>query len=221
MATLSTIREQVRAKADIQNDGNHISDSEVDGFINDSIRLLHSLLVDGTDGQLFAKNAPVLAKLGTHSYQLPSDFSQLVSVDIRVQNWYVRSVAADPQDYAQLSDQEDYGNWTPRRHFLRWNLEQARGELFIFPTPTATSDVAVQYIPSAPQLSLDSDTLEWPDFWHQWVVFDAAIQCVNKSDEGMKGNALQIERDRVEKRIRDHIRSMSVTRIKTIRPWSY
>lgn len=219
MATLSTIREQVRAKSDIQNDGNHITDAEIDGYIADGIRQLHSLLVDGTDGQLFAKNAGGLTKLGTHSYQLPSDFSQLVSVDVRSGSRYIRSIAADPQEYAQLSDLENYGNHMPRRHFLRWSLAQGRGELFIFPEPDATIDVAVQYVPSAPTLSADSDVLTWPDFWHQWVVFDAAIQCTNKGENFGASQALSAERATIERRIRDHIRSMSVTRIKTIRPW--
>jgi len=221
MATLSIIREQVRAKADIQNDGNHISDAEVDGFINDSVRHLHSLLVDGTDGQLFAKNAGVLTKVGTFSYQLPSDFSQLVSVDIRTQGRYIRSTAADPQDYAQLTDLDNWGLEHPRRHFLRWSLAQGRGELFIFPEPDATADVAVQYVPSAPSLSADADNLTWPDFWHQWVVFDAAIQCTNKGENFASSNALSVERGIIEKRIRDHIRSMSVTSFRTIRPWGY
>lgn len=212
---LSQIRTQVRQKADIENDGEHVTDTEIDGYINDSIRTLHSLLVDGTDGQLFAKNAGVLTKIGTYSYQLPSDFSQLVSVDIRVQNWYVRSIQADPQDYAQLTDLRNYGNWTPRRHFLRWSLAQNRAELFIFPEPTNTADVAVQYVPSAPTLSADTDNLRWPDFWYQWVVLDAAIQCVNKEES--LSQPLAMERDRIERRIRDHIRSMTVTEVKTIR----
>lgn len=217
MATLSTLRAQVRAKADIENDGNHISDSEVDGYINDSIRLLHSLLVDGTDGQLFAKNAGVLTKIGTHSYQLPSDFSQLVSVDIASGSNYVRSEQADPQDYAQLTKRTSRGIYSPRAHFLRWSLTQGRAELFIFPEPTATANVAVQYVPVAPNLSINSDNLTWPDFWHQWVVFDAAIQCTNKGENLAQSNALSMERDKTEKRIRDHIRSMTVTQVKTIR----
>ena len=126
---------------------------------------------------------------------------------------------ADPQEYAQLSDLENYGNHMPRRHFLRWSLAQGRGELFIFPEPDATIDVAVQYVPSAPTLSQDADVLTWPDFWHQWVVFDAAIQCTNKGENFGASQALSAERATIERRIRDHIRSMSVTRIKTIRPW--
>jgi len=214
---LSYLRDQVRQKADIENDGQHVSDTEVDAYINDSIRRLHSGLVDGTDGQLFAKNAGVLTKIGTYSYQLPSDFSQLVSVDVKHGTNYIRSIQSDPQDYAQLTQLTGRSLYQERNHFLRWSLEQGRGELFIFPEPTNTSDVAVQYVPPAPKLSLDTDTLTWPDFWHQWVVFDAAVQCLNKAENQAGANALSVERASTEKRIRDHIKSMTITRIKTIR----
>ena len=204
----------VRQKADIENDGFHISDAEVDSYINDSIKLLHSLLVDGTDGQLFAKNAPILTKIGTYSFQLPSDFSQLVSVDIFTGSFYQRSNQADPQDYAQLTQQTGRHYYTSRQHFLRWSVEQGRAELFCFPE-VEKENVAVQYIPVAPTLSEDSDELLWPDFWYQWVVYDAAIQCSNKEESF--NQALLMEKEKVERRIRDHIRSMTVTEIKTIR----
>lgn len=205
----------VRQKADIENDGKHIKDDEVDSYINDSIKMLHSLLVDGTDGQLFAKNAGVLTKLGEYSYQLPSDFSQLVSVDINSGSFYQRSNQADPQDYAQLTRRRGRHYFTERNHFLRWSLEQGRAELYVFPEPTNVSDIAVQYVPVAPSLSLDTDNLTWPDFWYQWVVYDSAIQCANK-EESVNGPLMQ-EKEKVERRIRDHIRSMTVTQLKTIR----
>jgi hypothetical protein len=214
--TLSQLRTMVRQKADIENDGNHISDTEVDSYINDGIKLLHSLLVDGTDGQLFAKNAPVLTKIGTYSFQLPSDFSQLVSVDINTGSFYQRSNQADPQDYAQLTQQTGRHYYTSRQHFLRWSLDQDRAELFCFPEVEATK-LAVQYIPSAPVLSLDSDTLNWPDFWYQWVVLDAAVQCSNKEESVSNTQALLMEKEKVERRVRDHIRSMTTSQVKTIR----
>ena len=215
---LSNLRSEVRQKADIENDGQHITDAEVDGYIQDAVEKLHSLLVDGTDGQLFAKNAPVLTKLGTNSYQLPADFGQLVTVDVRSGgSRYVRSIEADPQDYAQLTDIQFYGPYQPRYHYLRWNIEQGRGEVYLFPPPDNTSDIAVQYVPQAPVLDSDTATLNWPDFWAQWVVFDAAIMCAAKSDNTAAYQTLGNERERVERRIRDHIRSMSVSETSTIR----
>lgn len=212
--TLSEIRTLVRQKADIENDGNHTTDTEIDVYINDAIATLTSLLVDGTDGTLFTKNAGVLHKLGDNSYQLPSDFSQLIDVSVNVQGHYIRSVEADPQAYAQLTS-ATYNGRAFTRHFLRWNREQGRGELFIFPEPTSTDDIAVQYIAETESLSLGTDTLNFPSFWYQWVVFDAAIQCANKEDSNP--TALMQERQKVEKRVRDHIRSMTPTQVKSIR----
>ncbi len=212
--TLSQLRTLVRQKADIENDGNHITDAEIDSYINAGVEALYSLLTDGTDGTLFSKNAGVLHKLGTNTYQLPSDFGQLVSVDIFTGGTYVRSTQADPQDQAQLS-QKVYQGSAYTRHFLKWNIEQGRGELWIYPEPSATVDVAAQYIPEPPVLSLDTDTLKFPTFWYQWVVYDAAISCSIKEESDP--SALMSERERIERRVRDHIRSMTPTRVKTIR----
>jgi hypothetical protein len=212
--TLAQLREYTRQRADVENDGRHTDDAEVDALINASVEFLHSMLVDGTDGTLFAKNASGLTKLGDNSYQLPSDFSQLVSLDIKSGGVYLRSQQADPQDYAQLT-LNSYGGQNFYNHLLRWNTAQGRGELFIFPAPTNTIDIAVQYIPEPPVLSTDSDTLNWPTFWYQWVVLDAAIQISIKEESDP--SALLGERNKVEKRIRDHIRSMTPTRIKQIR----
>jgi len=212
--TLAQIREMIRQRADVENNGNHTDDDEVDSLANASIETLHSMLVDGTDGTLFAKNAGVLTKLGDNSYQLPSDFTQLVSLDIKSGSTYIRSHQADPQDYAQLT-LNNYGGQNHYSHLLRWNTAQGRGELFIFPTPANTSDVAVQYIPEPPFLSSDSDTLNWPTFWYQWVVLDAAVQISIKEESDPSG--LMAERQKIEKRVRDHIRSMTPTRVKQIR----
>lgn len=214
--TLSQLRTLVRQAADIENDGNHTTDAEVDSYINQAIEQLHSLLVDGTDGALFATNAGELIDIGGasgFSYQLPGDFGHLISLDIKQGSQYIRSFQADPQDYAQLSlntsRHRDY------KHFLRWNVDQGRGELFIFPKPTNLSDIAVQYVREAPFLSVAADTLNWPSFWYQWCVYTAAIKCNIKEESDPSPNLS--ERERVEKRLRDHIRSMTPTRVKTIR----
>ena len=211
--TLSQLRVLVRQWADIENDGNHITDDEVDSRINASAAFLHSMLTDGTNGSLFAKNAGVLVKLGDNSYQLPGDFSQLVDVSVKTGVTYVSSEEADPQDYAALAVLRSNTRYT--RHYLQWNVDQGRGELFMFPTPTNVSDIAVRYVPEFPILSLDADTFNLPSFLYMWVVLDAAIACAIK-DESPAGG-LAAERDRYERRLRDHIKSMSISTVRTIR----
>ena len=214
--TLTQLIEMVRFKADIQNDGNHVSDDEITIYINDSIATLHSLLVDGTDGTLFAKNAGNLVKIGDYAWQLPSDFSQLVDVSVYTGGQYVRSIQADPQAYAALTQVNANGWYSRTQHFLQWNIEQGRAELFLFPSVNVeANDIAVRYIAEPPQLSLLTDTLNFPTFWYLWVVYNAAIQCSVKEESNPQ--PLMAERERVEKRIRDHIRNMTPTRVKHIR----
>jgi hypothetical protein len=53
------------------------------------------------------------------------------------------------------------------------------------------------------------------DGWEEWVVIDSAIKCRVKSDEGIRD--LQTEREKVEARIRDQMRSPDLDRPSSIR----
>lgn len=205
----------VRRKADIENDGNHITDAEVTSYINTAIEQLFSILVADTDGSLFAKNASAPTALGDNAYQLPSDFGNLVSVQVKKSGQYIRSVQADPEDYASLALLEDNGILTPYAHYLKWNIDQGRGEVFIFPAPSSTSDIAVRYVPTPPVLSLSTDELKLPPLWYQWVVLDAAVYCMLKEESDPSG--LMAQRGAVEKQIRTSIRALKVTEFSTIR----
>lgn len=212
--TLTELISRVRQKADMENDGNFISDAEITHLLNDSIKMLWSILIDGTDGSLFSKNAPVLLKIGDNAYQLPNDFYKLVDVAIYTGGTYLRAVQTDPQNYSQLTVQ-NYNGVSFTQYILQYNAAQGRFELSIFPAPNETDDIAVRYIPTAPSLSVGTDELALPSDWHMWAVLDSAIQCLNKEESDP--SALMGERQRREERIKDDIRSMGVARVKRIR----
>lgn len=215
--TLTELITRVRQKADMENDGNFISDSEITHLLNDSIKMLWSILIDGTNGSLFSKNAPVLVVLhsGTPAvYQLPNDHYKLVDVAITTGSYFLRSIEADPQDYSQLVSQA-YNGVAFTQHILQYNSLQDRFELTLFPEPPSTESIAVRYIPVAPVLSVSTDQLNLPSDWHMWAVLDAAVQCLIKEESDP--SAQMAERERREQRIKDDIRSMGVARIKRIR----
>lgn len=216
--TLLELKEQVRRAADIENDGNHISDAEIVDYLNDSISALWAVLIDGTNGTFFAKNAPVLVKLGTNSYQLPNDFLRLVDMAVYTGGTYLRGRRADPQEYAQLTTQTWKG-YAYTRYFLQWNVEQGRAELFIFPEPQNTEDIAVRYVPRAPVLSVDADELKLPSDWSLWAVYDSAIRCMIKNEDDP--SLIMAEREKRERRIKDDIRAMGIATVKRIRDVSY
>ena len=214
LKTLTELTALVRQKADIENAFKHISDDEIESYLNSSIAMLWSLLIDGTDGTLFSKVSPDLVKLGNNSYQLPGDFYKLVELSVDRGNRMYPASEADPQEYGILERRPNTGAWDTK-YFFQFNIEQGRFELFVFPEPAETNDLFVRYIPTAPVLSLSTDELKYPSNWEDWVVFDAAIQCVNKEESDP--TPLMEEREKRERRLKDDIRSMAPATVSSIR----
>lgn len=214
MATRVTLREQVRRLADIENDGNHITDDEINDDLNSSFAALWALLVDASDGSLFSKVSPLTKKLGDFSYLLPLDFLRLVSVDIRMHTEFVHSSQADPQRMAQLTRVSSRGiNFS--QHYLQWNSDEQWYELFVYPTPSSVDDLFVRYIPVAPVLSTETQQLNLPADWLRWSVYDVAIKCNIKEETDPA--LIMMEREKIEGRIINDVKSQSIAQVKTIR----
>lgn len=212
--TLTELILLVRRKADIENAGYHVSDDEITDYINSAIAMLWSLLIDGTDGTFFAKVSPDLVKIGDNAYRLPDDFFKLVEVSIDWNNRYFPVTQADPQEYGILLKRPFVGRYYSR-YFFQFNEKQGWFELFVFPAPTNTGDLLVRYVPGAQVLSLGTDELKLPSNWYEWVVFDAAIQCMIKEESDP--SVLIMEREKREQRLKDDIRSMTPATAQTIR----
>lgn len=214
--TLTELILLVRRKSDLENANKHVSDDEITDYINSAIAMLWSLLIDGTNGTLFAKLSPELVKLGDNSYQLPADFFKLLEISIDWNNRFFPVTEADPQEYGVLLKRPSVGR-IHSRYFFQFNPDQGRFELFIFPGP-AVEDLLVRYITAAQVLSLGTDELKLPSNWYEWVVFDAAIQCMIKEESDP--SILIMEREKREKRLKDDIRSMTPATVETIRKMS-
>jgi hypothetical protein len=214
MATRAELRDQIRRLADIEDDGNHISNGEINDDLNSSLAALWATLVDASDGSLFGKLAPVLLTTGNNDFRLPGDFLRLVSVDVLNNTTFVHSTPADAQRWAQLTRTSQRGLGFAQ-HYLQWNKEQAWYELFIFPKPSDPESVFVRYIPSAPQLSMDAEELGLPADWSRWSVYDVAIKCNIKEETDPA--PIMIERDKIERRIINDVKSQSVAQVKSIR----
>lgn len=213
MPTRANVRDQIRRVADIETDGNHITDTEINEDLNSSLAALWAILVDASNGSLFSKLSPQLIQVGDNSFRVPVDFLRLVSVDIKRSGTFINSTEADAQRYVQLL-QYAARNLTSSQHYLQWNQKQQWYELFIFPAPEL-ADLVVRYIPTAPSFSLDTDNILLPADWVRWSVYDVGIKCNIK--EETDPSPLMIERDKIEKRIINDIKSQSVAQVKTIR----
>ena len=211
--TLTELTTLVRRKADIENAGQHVSDDEITDYINSAIAMLWSLLIDGTDGSLFAKVSPSPIQVGDNAYQLPSDFFKLIEVSIDSGNRFHPATEADPQEYGMLLKRPWTGGYDSR-YFFQFNQDQGWFELFIFPAPDPNT-ILIRYIAEAQVLSVGTEELRLPSNWYEWVVFDAAIQCLIKEESDP--TPLMSEREKRERRLKDDIRSMAPATVSSIR----
>lgn len=213
MSTRIELREQIRRVADIEDDGNHITNDEIDEDLNSSLSALWAVLVDASNGSLFSKLMANPHQIGDNAYQMPSDYMRLVSVDVYRNNQYTHSVEADQQRYAQLSQLAIRG-LVFYQHYMQWSKDNRWYELFIFPSPEP-EELFVRYIPTAPQLSMDTEELGMPADWSRWAVYDVAIKCNIKEETDPA--PVMMEREKIEQRIINDVKSHSVAQVKTIR----
>ena len=71
--TLAQLRTQARQRADQEN-SNFVTDSELTGYINNSIAELHDLMMQNYESEYFIKTFEFNTSSGVEDYPLPVDF---------------------------------------------------------------------------------------------------------------------------------------------------
>ncbi len=188
----------------MEDDGNFVSDAELNDYANEGISNLYDMMVDGA-AKIFSVNAPILTVVGDNSYSLPSDFYRLVSIDISIGGRYFPGTPGDIRDLARMASnppiEEEF------RYYLRHDMADGSWELFAFPILTA-ANLAVVYVPEAPTLVNDTDVVSGPNRWHEHIEVVAALMM--RSKENKDTTSLEFKKRDLEKRIMDHIRDIDV-----------
>jgi hypothetical protein len=158
MATLGTLRAQVRQIADV--DATDVSDAEINTYINDAYQEaigeeLWPFLLARTN---FAGVA------SQRDYVVASDISSDVEpnriLHVSTQGLKLRKV--EVVDYLQL---EPHGQTETTGVPQAWAVME-NTKLVLWPTPTTTDTVEIIYLKVAPDLTLDTDEPLFPSRWH-------------------------------------------------------
>lgn len=181
MPTLSELRDRVRERADMEN-STFISDSELNGYINQSLYELYDLLIGSYD-DYFIKDPVLTFSLSggdsSNSYNLPNDFYKLRGVDFNVggDNW----IDLDSFNFKERN-RLDGGL---RGSFLRnANLKYRvfGGKIYFRPQDGCAGNYRLWYIPKMTELTQDSDaTVDFLN-WEEYAVVDSAIKCLMKEE---------------------------------------
>jgi len=196
--TLLEMRTQVRQRADIVN-SQFFTDSELNGYINQSLFELYDLLVESYGENYFVAPPFIINTDGINQFfNLPTNFFKELGVDLLINGLQESAVTIKPFNF---SDRNRYSIPNFQTFYgvsnLRYRLNG--NQIWFTPLPASGQTIKLWFIPSMPTLSLDTDTFDGFSGWTEYVIIDAAIKC--KIKEESDGSLLVLAKDKIIKRI--------------------
>lgn len=182
--TRAEIVSMARELADEQS-SQFVTAAAVNAMLNGSVALWYGLVVRACP-ERFEKVQSITAD-GSASYNLPSDHMGTLSVELAISD--LQSI-----DVPRIMFQErNHLSRAPGNRAIGYRL--AADKLLLLPPPQSGTYRHV-YVPTAPVLTQDSDTVDGVNGWEQLIVYDLAIKMRAKDEAAVTD--LERQRDRVE-----------------------
>lgn len=203
--TLAQFRTRTRQRADMEN-STFVSDSELNGYINQSITELYDLLV-ASNSEYFLSSTTSTVASGDSTITLPSDFYKLRGVD-----FYLGGRWCDLEQFNFNERNLDSTTYSFAGTQVKYRLQGST--LKFIPEDNASGQYRIWYTPIPTALSSDSDSFDGINGWEEYVVVDAAIKCLIK-EESSTNELMQIKAQ-LAKRISDMSAKRDSAKPKTI-----
>lgn len=205
MATVSGhhLIELTRMRADIQDDGNHITDTEILYYVNQAMDDLYEMQLRSERGGVYCKNAPELVKSGRFKYDLPGDFHVLKSVHYFHANNYWPYMEFNFTDYPVWAAAAARGEIDVQcgRYTIRKDQFEQTWELHVFPDGLDDCNLAVVYAPKSFQFSHPDNSWDDINGNSEYLIVSSAIKCLTKRKRDT--SALQAELVKQEKKVKN------------------
>ena len=228
--SLATMIGQVQNRANLQNLQTNVAVADIRDFLNECTCEIYDLLVAARGNEYFRKSCTLTTMANVSSYPLPSDFYELISVDI--------VLAPNQIIGGQLYNEDERNKF---RYFPGWFYQtpiyfrilgspQSAGAVLqqstinFIPYPNATTAFQLNYIPVfrkwATDGSEDQNVFDGVNGWEAGIVWGAVAMALEKLEldssfatqkyeetkerlEGMATDRMAGQADRVQDRMGD------------------
>jgi len=184
-ASLADLRDRAYAAADMATLGRtqFIPPAEATALVNESVADLYDMLVSRAE-DYFVRTGTLEPTGDGETWRLPDDVYKIRAV-------YVDGHAVDP--YTEAERENAASGSTPR-------YTLAGEGVSVLPANSSRA-VSLRYVPQAPQLRKDADTLSlaFAAGWDAYVIYDVAAKMRIKAKQD--ASALQARADRAQARI--------------------
>ena len=206
--TLADLKQHSRERADMVNN-DFISDSELTSYINHSIAELHDMMVQSYGSDYTINQALYTLVTGNDpdndgssvliSTLIPAnDFYKLVGIDAKInsQDWSTLR----PYSFNERNRFQRFGVWD-RLGITSLRYRMIGNTMRFVPSQTGNIPLRIWYIPVAPILSADTDTLDDLNQYSEYVIVDAAIKMLQKEESDP--SVLMAQKQALKRRIEE------------------
>jgi hypothetical protein len=182
--TLATLRTRCRSVGDYEN-SRKITDAFLNEQINDAIGEYSDLLDERWEGYRDTTGS-IVTTAGVATVALPANFLKARAVDLLSSGRYcaLRKL--------QIRSSYGYDSQRGRPH----GYMQVGVNLELFPTPDAVYTIRLRYVPTAPVLVADVDSIDVPNGWEGFVVHTALLKIDEKEERPLQDRLAVIDRYR-------------------------
>lgn len=180
---LKTLKERTLQRANLEGADDFITPQELTDLINGSIALWVDEVRGTTWNGTYNRSSYTFSTTNnTQTYDLPSDFLSLISVDVYITpgSPVVTAVAYQEEQRNLFKNNPVMFGWG----FAHPVYYQLQGKKISFiPIPLGSYQVQLNYVPTAPTLSAPKDSIDSINGWDEFIVLDAAIKCLIKDGD--------------------------------------
>lgn len=213
MATLASLRTEVRRRADMVN-STFVSDAELNSYINNSYAELYDILVSRFEDYYISTSTFTITS--GNSSALPAGFYKVRGLDYQQSsNDWLPVKRWNFSERSQLVN----ANVGLSRGFYERMYRVMGGNILILPEDKAPGQYRLWYIPRYTPLAADGDVLGDVLDFDEYIIIDAAIKCLIKEESDVsvllamkqaliaRVEAMSSNRDSEPERIADVTRS--------------
>jgi hypothetical protein len=224
VATLTQLILETRQKADMEYSNQFITDAEITGYLNQSIRDLFDLVVDHGDHTWVPSSDVTAVASGTGTYSLTTAY-KLLGMWFTQGNQWTRVKPISSREALEQSSPD--AQFTPERSRYLVTGRAFSNTLGLivetYPRAPAGTPATFRVIVQPTTLVSGADSMYFPNGWGEYVVTDAAIKCLEKEESST--SALSARREMLRARIigataaLDRVEPKAVTDVSSATLW--
>ncbi len=199
VASITALLLASRQKANMELDDQLITDAELTGYVNQSIRDLYDVVVDHGDHSWLPWTEQTLTAGANGVYTIPAPAYKFVAMWIDDGGKRRPIRPCNPRDAYKSIGQE----FTPARCKYIVNGRALGGtaglQVETYPYAPSGQPAIFRTISEPTVLVSGADSLYFPNGWDEYVVTDAAIKCLEKEESDTR--ALMARREMLRQRI--------------------